>query len=633
MTPEELARQDIDRQLAQCGWQVQSRNEMNILAALGVAVREFAMQTGEADYLLYAGGKAIGVIEAKPRGHPLVGVEGQSAKYAGALPPGVPAHGLPLPFSYESTGAVTQFTNLLEPDARSREVFTFHRPEELLRLVHLDAQVRAKLKALPAPDAANLWSVQIGAIENLRAVPCQERPAVADPDGDRIGKDFHRRQWLLPADQVRRGEATFCHGTWTIGPAILASRRLKKVRIPMASVAVFPDTNIFLHCLPIHEIKWEEIFAGRTVKLVVCLQVIDELDRHKRDSRLKERAAAALKQIERLAARDAIARGRVALEIFRCNPRNTSGSSVLLQPSQDAQLLDQVLDYRRENPEEEVVVVSQDYGMRLRCTPLGINSQLLDAMWERPVVEDPSTKELKKAELDWLKKRTPDLHLIMMPEGSYAFPVECLKLAIPGDRRHLDVEQELRRLQDLAPLDLLQDRTRIYFDDPSLEGGTRLSPDADSVSERWNEYVLAYSSFLVEQNDWAELRLRCLQFDLWLSNQGGSRANKVLIELAFRREILEWADALDGEYGRRLASRLRLLRAPRRGRRPCRAGSATGFAAFLALVGIHRKCECGDCPDRGYASRRFLVAAGRRPDGRAGQWTMPCKAPGFRRTF
>jgi type I restriction enzyme R subunit len=140
---------------------------MNLSAALGIAVREFPMLTGEADYLLYAKGKVLGVVEAKPKGHPLIGVESQSAKYGGALPPVVPAHRTPLPFSYESTGAVTQFTNLLDPDARSREVFTFHRPEELLRLVKLDAQVRGRLKTLPALDAAKLWSVQRRAIENL----------------------------------------------------------------------------------------------------------------------------------------------------------------------------------------------------------------------------------------------------------------------------------------------------------------------------------------------------------------------------------------------------------------------------------------------------------------------------------
>ena len=175
MNPEEKARQDIDRQLAQCGWQVQSRSEMNIFAALGVAVREFVMLTGEADYLLYAGGKAIGVIEAKPTGHPLISVEAQSAKYAGALPSGIPAHGSPLPFSYESTGAVTQFTNLREPDARSREVFTFHRPEELLRLVQLDGQVRAKLKALPAMDSSKLWSVQTSGDREPGTIARQEQ--------------------------------------------------------------------------------------------------------------------------------------------------------------------------------------------------------------------------------------------------------------------------------------------------------------------------------------------------------------------------------------------------------------------------------------------------------------------------
>ncbi len=91
MSPEDRARQDIDRQVVQCGWAVQDKGQTNISAALGVAVREFAMLTGEVDYLLYVSGKAIGVLEAKPKGHPLIGVETQASKYSGALPPAVPA--------------------------------------------------------------------------------------------------------------------------------------------------------------------------------------------------------------------------------------------------------------------------------------------------------------------------------------------------------------------------------------------------------------------------------------------------------------------------------------------------------------------------------------------------------------
>ena len=54
---------------------------MNIFAAQGVAVREFPLTTGSADYLLYADAKVIGVVEAKPEGFTLTGAATQSDKY------------------------------------------------------------------------------------------------------------------------------------------------------------------------------------------------------------------------------------------------------------------------------------------------------------------------------------------------------------------------------------------------------------------------------------------------------------------------------------------------------------------------------------------------------------------------
>jgi type I restriction enzyme R subunit len=176
MTPEQKVSQQIDRQLEQCGWVVQSFRDMNISAGLGVAVREFPLKSGFADYLLYADCKAVGIIEAKPEGHTLTGVETQSGKYLDSLPNGLPNYRLPLPFAYESTGTVTHFTNALEPDARSREVFTFHRPEELIRLATLDEQVRGLLRHLPPLNKERLWRVQIDAIQNLEASLADNRP-------------------------------------------------------------------------------------------------------------------------------------------------------------------------------------------------------------------------------------------------------------------------------------------------------------------------------------------------------------------------------------------------------------------------------------------------------------------------
>lgn len=54
MTPDEEVRREIDKQLAACGWTVQDHKSMNLSAAPGIAVREFPLETGPVDYLLYA---------------------------------------------------------------------------------------------------------------------------------------------------------------------------------------------------------------------------------------------------------------------------------------------------------------------------------------------------------------------------------------------------------------------------------------------------------------------------------------------------------------------------------------------------------------------------------------------------
>ena len=75
------ARKFIDDLLISAGWSVQDYRNENFSASLGVAVREFQLKTGAADYLLFINRKVVGVIEAKPIGHTLGGVDVQSEKY------------------------------------------------------------------------------------------------------------------------------------------------------------------------------------------------------------------------------------------------------------------------------------------------------------------------------------------------------------------------------------------------------------------------------------------------------------------------------------------------------------------------------------------------------------------------
>ncbi len=204
--PEKAARTDIDNLLTQAGWVVCDATQVNLLASRGVAVREFPLKSGHgfADYLLYVDGKAAGVIEAKKVGHTLKGIEIQSDKYTKGLPPGLPLWHNPLPFAYQSTGEETRFSNGLEPDPRSRGVFSFHRPETLAQWLEGGSDVGrvkersdgpasaaaeaaatyaarnetflARLQHMPALKEAGLWPAQITAINNLEQSLKQNRP-------------------------------------------------------------------------------------------------------------------------------------------------------------------------------------------------------------------------------------------------------------------------------------------------------------------------------------------------------------------------------------------------------------------------------------------------------------------------
>ncbi|HET7038104.1 MAG TPA: DEAD/DEAH box helicase family protein, partial [Thermomicrobiaceae bacterium] len=207
MTPEQLARQPIDTALAEAGWLVQAAKKVDLFAGRGVAVREFPLLTGPADYVLYVDAQAVGIVEAKPEGTTLTGVELQAERYSAGLPEYVPAPVRPLPFLYQSTGVETRFTNGLDPDPKSRRVFAFHQPETLAGWIGtacpgdglLAAEtpspyrlgtLRGRLRQMPSLDPTGLWPAQITAVLNLERSLAEDRPRALIQMATGSGKTF-----------------------------------------------------------------------------------------------------------------------------------------------------------------------------------------------------------------------------------------------------------------------------------------------------------------------------------------------------------------------------------------------------------------------------------------------------------
>ena len=188
--PEQIARDNIDKQLNACGWIIQGIKQLNLNAGLGIAVKEYLTDVGPADYVLFVDKKPVGIIEAK-RAEEAVHLtmhEDQSVGYATAKLKYL--NNEQLPFVYESTGDVTRFTDYRDAKPRSRPIFTFHRPETLLEYSKQSASLRTRILDIPSLPVDGLRDCQIIAIKNLEQSFKEARPKALIQMATGAGKTF-----------------------------------------------------------------------------------------------------------------------------------------------------------------------------------------------------------------------------------------------------------------------------------------------------------------------------------------------------------------------------------------------------------------------------------------------------------
>ena len=189
MNPEQEARRNIDRQLVQAGWLLQDMKQLNPAAGLGVAVREYPTDDGPADYILFLNKTPVGVIEAKKEGSLLTLVEDQTEKYATARLKWSVGH-KPLTFLYESTGVETHFTNTNDPSPRSRDIFSFHKPETLQAWMEDGETLRQRLHHSYPLDTSGLRDCQVNAITKLEQSFARNHPRALIQMATGAGKTY-----------------------------------------------------------------------------------------------------------------------------------------------------------------------------------------------------------------------------------------------------------------------------------------------------------------------------------------------------------------------------------------------------------------------------------------------------------
>lgn len=191
MHPEEKARLEIDRKLEEAGYVVQDMKELNPSANLGVVVREYQTDSGPADYLIFIDRKPVGFIEAKPhdKGVILTSVAEQTKRYAESKLKYVSGD-VDIRFAYEATDVLIHFCDYHDEDYRSREVFSFHTPEQLKAWIDDGTTLRNRLKNFPEFNTDGFRDCQVRAIRGLENSFAENKPRALIQMATGAGKTY-----------------------------------------------------------------------------------------------------------------------------------------------------------------------------------------------------------------------------------------------------------------------------------------------------------------------------------------------------------------------------------------------------------------------------------------------------------
>ncbi|WP_261360366.1 PIN domain-containing protein [Gemmata massiliana] len=277
-------------------------------------------------------------------------------------------------------------------------------------------------------------------------------------------------------------------------------------------------------------------WVGTHVRLIICLQVINELDEKKDDSRLGNRASRTIKEIRAIRSSGGTVRKGVTLEIFNYAIRATDFPGTLSYDSKDDRIVHSVKKFIDLYPQLRVAVYTEDMGMGLRCGAHGVAVVEPDTKTRLENPQDELTKKYRQAvnDLAALKNRLPTFDLRVLPENEEFRPenkYELLKTWEP-----IDSEAEVAKL-----------RTPQYKP-TGAEGGIAAilaRPLGDLIpNEEWEcyeqdlaAYYRRYGQYVHQLNNWGDLIDRTIRLELWLANSGNTPAEDIDLHLMFPPRI------------------------------------------------------------------------------------------------
>lgn len=301
---------------------------------------------------------------------------------------------------------------------------------------------------------------------------------------------------------------------------------------------LYIDTNIFLHFRDFTELDWTEISGESEVTVVACSPVLRELDAKKADPRLGHRARRIVKDIKALHRGDKKLRAGAKFEangdwVAPCDaPSGLDLSKVdhhivaLVRRSIDIGNLSQI--------------VSDDVGMQITCQLHTVPFiELAESFRLSDYTDSPS--ESKKPRPSDQRPRAPKLRLIVVSCGSELIDAHPFQVLTTPVKPASDLPS-LSQVMAKHPKEELSKWPQRPND--------ASNPIANSLAVQQHEAVLKYNQeldvfyqdykdYLARYQVYANERSRCIEFDLWLTNDGTLSTHDISVTANLRDESID----------------------------------------------------------------------------------------------
>lgn len=306
---------------------------------------------------------------------------------------------------------------------------------------------------------------------------------------------------------------------------------------------LFFDTMTYLHYRGLDELDLTDVLGPFPHTVLFPRVTLRELDQHKslhKIPRTQARARRSLRRIEEWIDSGEIRDG-LAAEYYSAMPAVDYGAMGLDSAWADDVLIATVLQYRDDHPDDHVILVTDDTGVRLKAAQLDLDVRALPEAWRLSPEPDPVEVENRdlNRQLEALQNALPKL-VVSIRVGETASQHASFTIESPPVLNEAAVAAKLEELRAKHPKRYPPQPADAGTTSSALKAMTAFGAMAgisdaeyDRYNQGVNDYLRDYEAYVKAAWIATLVHRRTISFHIEISNIGTSPADDVDVHLHF----------------------------------------------------------------------------------------------------